>query len=98
MATKKKKDGTCHECKKKELLTELPEIIEIDPFYVPTFEDIRLAYIELGSKDITPKKEFINKVYSALFDETFDFGCRTCVNSQSRRLKNYIEQNFNVKM
>ena len=98
MATKKKKDGTCHECKKRELLTELPEVIKVEQFFIPTYDDIKLAYIELGSKDIEPKKEFINKVYKALFNETFDFGCRTCVNAQSRKLKNFIETVLNIKM
>lgn len=98
MATKKKKDGPCHECKKKELMTELPEVIEVDPFYIPTYDDIKLAYIELGSKNIEPKKEFINKVYSSLFNENFDFGCKTCVNIQSRKLKSFIEEVLKIKM
>ena len=98
MATRKKKDGTCQECKKKALLTELPPVTEVEQIYVPTYEEIKLAYIELGSKDIEPKKEFINKVYKALFNETFDFGCRTCVNAQSRKLKNLIEEVLKIKM
>jgi hypothetical protein len=98
MATKKKKDGPCHECKKKELMTELPPVIQVDEFFIPTYDDIRLAYTELGSKDIEPKKEFINKVYSAIFNETFDFGCRACVNAQSRKLKNFIETVLNIKL
>lgn len=98
METKKKKDGPCKSCKKKALMTELPPLIEVDEFYIPTHDEIRLAYVELGSKDIGPKKEFINKVYTALFNETFDFGCRTCVNVQSRKLKSFIEEVLKIKM
>jgi hypothetical protein len=95
---KKKKEGECKSCKKKALITELPEVVEMDSLYVPTIEDIKLAYIELGNKNIDSKKEFINKVYSSIFDETFDFGCRTCVNAQARKFRNYIEETLKIKM
>jgi hypothetical protein len=85
-----KKKGGCSSCKKKkEVLTTLPDIIEEENIYVPTKDEIRLAYIELGNR-IDNKQEFIGKVYRTLFDEEFNFGCSSCVNAQSRRLKNYI--------
>ena len=86
----KKKKG-CTSCKKKkEVLTTLPEIEEIEPFYIPTREEIQLAYVELGNRDRNKVKPLISKVYKALFDEEFNFGCASCVNGQARRLKNYI--------
>ena len=88
----KKSDGKikkgCKSCKKKAPVTELPDPIEID-IYIPSPDEIRLAYIELGNKD-QDKREFINKVYQFLFDEDFNFGCASCVNVQARKLKNYI--------
>lgn len=87
----KKKKG-CTSCKKKKEPVVLPELIE-DDIYIPTPDDIRLAYVELGNR-VLDKKEFINKVYNFLFNEDFNFGCRSCVNGQARRLKNYIEANL----
>ena len=85
----KKKKG-CKSCKKKAATPiTLPDIIEEEEIYMPSVEDIQLAYLELGNR-VANKQEFINKVYKALFDEEFNFGCRTCVNGQARRLKNYI--------
>jgi len=84
---KKKK---CTSCKKKKEPIKLPEIIEEENIYMPTREDIQLAYLELGNR-VDNKQEFINKVYRALFDEDFNFGCRTCINGQARRLRNYIK-------
>ena len=85
----KKKKG-CTICKKKAATPiALPEIIEEEEIYMPSVQDIQLAYLELGNT-VANKQEFINKVYRALFDEDFNFGCRTCVNGQARRLRNYI--------
>jgi len=88
----KKKVG-CKSCKKKKEPIVLPELIEEEMIFIPTPEDIRLAYVELGNR-VLDKKEFINKVYNFLFNEDFNFGCRSCVNGQARRLKNYIETNL----
>jgi hypothetical protein len=87
----KKKKG-CSDCKKKPVeVTKLEPIIEED-MYIPTQEDIKLAYAELtsllGVKD--DKKEFIQKVYTFLFNEPFDWGCRSCVNNQARRFRIYL--------
>ena len=91
---KKKK---CTECKKKKQpVTKLPDVIEQD-IYIPTKEDIMLAYVELGNT-VQNKKEFINKVYNFLFNEDFNFGCQGCVNQQTRRLKNYINDNLDIKI
>ena len=94
---KKKK---CTECKKKKQpITQLPEVVEVNwnDMYIPSEEDIRLSYIELGNKG-KDKREFINKVYQYLFDEPYNFDCQSCVNVQSRKLKNYINNNFEVKV
>jgi hypothetical protein len=87
----KKKKG-CTSCKKKKNeVTELPPIIE-EELFIPTSSDIKLAYAELtsllGVKE--DKKEFIAKVYKFLFNEEFDWGCRSCVNKQVRRFRIYV--------
>ena len=87
-ANGKKKAG-CQSCKKKKEPVVLPELLEDEILFVPTPDDIRLAYIELGNR-VLDKKEFINKVYNFLFNEDFNFNCPSCVNGQARRLKNYI--------
>lgn len=86
----------CASCKKKALITELPPVIEIEEIYQPTIEEIKLAYVELGNKNIEPHKEQINKVYKALFNEEFDFGCKTCVNAQARKLREYIKRDLGI--
>jgi hypothetical protein len=91
---KKKKCTTCK--KKKEPITFLPELINEDMF-IPSPEDIRTAYIELGRKD-NSKREFINNVYQFLFNEDFNFGCTSCMNVQVRRLKNYLNDKLNIKV
>jgi hypothetical protein len=94
----KKKKG-CTSCKKKQPITELPQVIEDEDYipFIPSTEDIKLAYIELGNKDQN-KKEFINKVYSFLFNEDFNFGCTSCMNVQVRKLKNYINDELKLNV
>jgi len=91
----KKKRG-CTSCKKKpkDVVVENPPLpfeLEEDIF-IPTQDDIKVAYAELtsiiGVKE--DKKEFIGKVYKFLFDEDFDWGCRSCVNKQARRFRIYL--------
>jgi hypothetical protein len=85
----------CKSCKKpKEVVVEkgpLPFELEEEVF-IPTSADIKLAFAELtsllGVKD--DKKEFISKVYKFLFDEEFDWNCRSCVNKQARRFRIYL--------
>jgi hypothetical protein len=90
----KKKKG-CSSCKKKkEIILETPAPLPhevIGEIWIPTPEEIGLAYDELGSITFTQeKKDFINKVYQFLFNEEFDFSCRSCGNVQARRFKNYL--------
>ena len=91
---KKKKCTTCK--KKKEPITFLPELVDVDMF-IPSKNDIHLDYIELGRQD-NSKREFINKVYQFLFNEDFNFGCQSCVNVQVRKLKNYLNDKLNIKV
>jgi hypothetical protein len=96
----KKSDGKttkgCKSCKKKKPVTELPKVIEMEEDqYTPTKEDIVLAYIELGNRDLS-KRTFINKVYKFIFDEDFDFGCEGCTNVQTRKLKNFINETLKI--
>lgn len=89
----KKKRG-CSSCKKKkEVVEKLPLPFEIEEeLFIPTQEDIKVAYAELtsiiGVKE--DKKEFIQKVYTFLFNEPFDWGCRSCVNNQARRFRIHL--------
>jgi hypothetical protein len=93
----KKKRG-CKSCKKpKEVVVDnLPLPFELEP-YIPSLEDIKLIYVMLGS----PKEEekpFIKQVYGAIFNEEFDFNCRSCVHTQTRILKNYIINELKIKL
>jgi hypothetical protein len=94
----KKKKG-CTSCKKKKTITELSPVIQDEDYipYIPTVEDIKLAYIELGNKDQN-KHEFINKVYKFIFDEDFNFGCTSCTNVQVRKFKNYINDELKLNV
>jgi len=88
----KKKKG-CTSCKKKKNeVTKLEPVIQEEEMFIPTSADIKLAYAELtsllGVKE--DKKEFIQKVYQFLFNEAFDWGCRSCVNNQARRFRIYL--------
>ena len=95
----KKKPRGCTSCKKKNIeITELPPVDEMDDLFIPTPEDIKLAYEELYNKNLEQHKEYINKVYTFLFNETFDFDCRSCVNSQAIKLKNYITNTLKLKI
>ena len=86
---KKKSCGSCK--KKKEEITKLEPLIE-EELFIPTEQDLKLAYAELtsilGVKD--DKKDFISKVYKFLFDEEFDWNCRSCVNKQARRFRLHL--------
>ena len=90
----KKKKG-CTSCKKKKdvVVEKLPLPFEIEEeLFIPTQEDIKLAYAELtsilGVKE--DKKDFIGKVFKFLFDEEFDWGCSSCVNKQARRFRIHL--------
>lgn len=89
---KKKSCGSCK--KKKEVVVENPPLpFEIEEeLFIPTHEDIKVAYAELtsiiGVKE--DKKDFIQKVYQFLFNEDFDWRCRSCVNNQARRFRIHL--------
>ena len=90
----KQKRG-CKTCKKpKEVVVEnVPLPFDLEPeIYIPTVEDIKLAYAELTSFGGVPedKKEFIKKVYRALFGEEFIFNCGGCGKSQARKFTNHL--------
>jgi hypothetical protein len=91
----KQKRG-CKSCKKpKEVVVEnIPLPFELEEeIYIPTKDDIILAYAELtsfgGVKE--DKKEFINKVYQALFGEEFIFNCGGCGKGQARRFTFHLK-------
>lgn len=95
----KKKQRGCTSCKKKNIeITELPQVDEMNDIFIPTPEEIKLAYEELYNKNLEPHKEFIGKVYAFLFNESFDFQCRSCINTQAIKLKNYITHTLKLKV
>ena len=95
----KKKVKPCQTCKKKNIeINELPVIMD-EPLFIPSPTDIKLAYEELYSKELTQQqKDYIQSVYQFVFNEVFDFECPTCVNSQSIKLRNYILYKLNLKL
>lgn len=90
-----KKPKGCASCKKKKPITELPPVVEDYVPYIPTVEDMKLAYVELGNQT-KDKREFVNKVYKFIFDEDFNFDCQGCVNVQARKFKNYLNDNLKL--
>jgi hypothetical protein len=93
----KQKKG-CKTCKKpKEVVVDkLPLPFELEP-YIPSIDDIKKVFIMLGS----PKEEekpYIKQVYEAVFNEEFDFTCRSCVHTQTMKLKNYITNQLKIKL
>ena len=96
--TKGKKKGPCHSCKQKAAVTKLPDPIDVEDIYVPTPEDILGAYMALNNRDINSVKDKVNKVYTHLFNEEFNFGCGGCANTQARKLKNYINNVLKINI
>lgn len=90
----KKKRG-CASCKKKKEINEpLPQL---EVMFIPSIEDIKKAYDYLSNVKDNEKK-FINDVFISLFNEEFDFTCRSCANKQSRKLYNHITKTLNTKI
>lgn len=96
MAKATSKKGGCTSCKKKPPITELPPLVE-EVVWVPTLEEIRLAYDELTNMKgvIESKKEMIAKVYEYLFNERMDFTCSSCVSNQGMKFHNYMKYTLN---
>jgi hypothetical protein len=86
----KRKKG-CTSCKQKKHEVILEPVKE-EEVWIPTQEEIKLAYAELTSYGGVKqdKKEFINKIYKYIFNEGFDWNCRDCVNNQARRFRIYM--------
>jgi hypothetical protein len=96
----KKKRG-CTSCKKKkDEITELPELEPIEDIVIVfDNEDIVKAYYASvdrgGIKE--EMKPLISGVYKQIFNEEFDFGkCMSCKNNQYHKLRNYIR--FELKI
>ena len=85
----------CSSCKKKPPVTKLEPVIEEKMFF--TNEQIKLAY-DLLSGIKQEEKPFVNEIYKYVFNEDFDWNCKVCVNSQARKLKNYIEYELKIKL
>jgi len=95
IANPSKKAKGCKSCKKKkDTVTQLPTATDdlFERMFIPSIQDINLAYVELGSKNIDKdKKDFIGKVYEFLFNEEFDWDCKICISTQSRKFYNYCK-------
>lgn len=65
----------------------------------PSIEEMKLAYAEASNPlgIHISKQRLINDVYKYIFDEEFDFGCRSCINVQVRRFRNYLINKKNIK-
>lgn len=90
----KRKKG-CTSCKKKKNeVTELPELEPIEEIVIVfDDDDIVKAYHEVVNRDGIREeaKVFINGVYQQLFNEEFRFdNCISCKNNQYHKLRNYI--------
>jgi hypothetical protein len=85
----------CTACKKKKVVTKLEPVIDETISF--TNEQIKLAYDLLGGIK-QEEKPFVNEVYKSIFNEDFDWGCKTCVNTQARKLKNHIEHQLKIKL
>lgn len=97
MAKATSKKGGCSSCKKKPPITELPPIVEEENVWVPTKQEIVLAYDELSNmKGVQQdKKEMIAKIYQFLFNEELDFDCRSCLSNQGMKFHNYMKYTLN---
>ena len=85
----------CTTCKKKKVVTKLDPVIEETITF--TLDDVKLAYDLLGG--IKPEERgFVNEIYKSVFNENFDWDCKVCVNTQARKLKNYIENELKIKL
>jgi hypothetical protein len=84
----------CTSCKKK-VVTKLDPVIDETISF--TDEQVKLAYDLLGGIK-QEERPFVNEVYKYIFNEAFDWGCRTCVNTQARKLKNHIEHQLKIKL
>jgi hypothetical protein len=85
----------CTACKKKKEVTKLEPIVE----EVITFDlqQVKLAYDLLGGIK-EEERPFVNEVYKSIFNEDFNWGCKTCVNTQARKLKNYVENELKITL
>jgi hypothetical protein len=85
----------CSTCKKKKVVTKLEPVIEEKMEF--SFEQVKLAYALLGGIK-QEEKPFVNDVYKYIFNEDFDWNCKVCVNSQARKLKNYIDNQLKLNV
>jgi hypothetical protein len=96
---KEQKKKPCTTCKKKGKVTKL-EVMEepVSLFDIPSLEDIKLAYAELTSFGGVKKekKEQIEKIYKFLFNEDFDWNCRSCISNQARKFHNHMKYNLKL--
>ncbi|CAB5214047.1 hypothetical protein UFOVP185_6 [uncultured Caudovirales phage] len=98
-STVSKKVGPCKSCKNKKPITELPPIVD-ENVYVPSLQEIKEAYVELSNmKGVhESKREMINKVYSFIFQEDFDFNCSGCMTIQGRKFHNYVVDKLKIEL
>ncbi len=98
----KRKKG-CTSCKKKKNeVTELPELEPIEEIVIVfDQEDILKAYYAIIEKNGIREemKPLISGVFKQLFKEDFNFGrCASCKNNQYHKLRNYIRFELKVNI
>lgn len=90
----KKVKGGCKSCKKKkDQVTEVTLPIPFEPEYIPSLSDLKLAYLEMNNMRGIDNhaKPLINKVFLSLYNEPFDFDCRSCISKQVIKFYHYLK-------
>ena len=85
--SKKKSGGECKECKKKELITELPEVEDI---IIPTYDDIVKVYniLQVPNRLKDPiNLSLAEKIFKEVTDQELEVRkCFSCKGSSHKRM------------
>lgn len=93
ITTPKTKSKKCHSCKKKNTEVTKLQLIEEEPLL--SQQEIILAYANLTSMGGVREenKDNIQFVYQTLFNEPFDWNCKSCISTQVRKWTNWMKKN-----
>ena len=97
MEQPKTKSKKCHSCKKKN--TEVTKLIPIEDELLITNQEIIISYANLTSMGGVREenKDNIQFVYTTLFNQPFDWDCKSCISTQVRKWTNWMKKN-NMKV
>ena len=89
----KTKSKKCHSCKKKN--TEVTKLIPIEDELLINNQEIITAYANLTTFGNVREenKDNIQFVYTTLFNEPFDWNCKSCISTQVRKWTNWLKKN-----